>query len=52
MLITVGFVYPVLIRIFDTKPELALIMSLALSFSGTVVAAKVLESKRELRGLK
>lgn len=49
MLITVGFVYLVLISIFNTSQELALIAGLALSFSSTVVAAKVLESKRELR---
>ena len=49
MLITVGFVYLVLISVFNTSRELALIVGLALSFSSTVVAAKVLESKRELR---
>lgn len=49
MLITVGFVYLILISIFNTSREIALIAGLALSFSSTVVAAKVLESKRELR---
>lgn len=49
MLITVGFVYLILISFFNTSRELALIVGLALSFSSTVVAAKVLESKRELR---
>ncbi|MDH5395336.1 MAG: cation:proton antiporter [Gammaproteobacteria bacterium] len=49
MLITVGFVYLILINIFNTSREIALVIGLALSFSSTVVAAKVLESKRELR---
>lgn len=49
MLITIGFVYLLLISFFNIEQKLALIIGIALSFSSTVVAAKVLESKRELR---
>lgn len=49
MLITVGIIYLVLAHIFNVNPELALMVGFVLSFSSTVVAAKVLESKRELR---
>lgn len=49
MLITIGFVYLLLISFGDMRFETALLASIALSFSSTVVAAKVLESKRELR---
>jgi len=49
MLITVGLVYLVLISIFKMETQVALMIGIVLSFSSTVVAAKVLESKRELR---
>lgn len=49
MLITVGFVYLLLVTVFNIEQKLAIIIGLALSFSSTVVAAKVLESRRELR---
>ena len=49
MLITVGFVYFILILYFQITSQLALIFGVILSFSSTVVAIKVLESKKELR---
>lgn len=49
MLITVGIVYLLLTSVFGMDSQLALILGISLSFSSTVVAAKVLESKRELR---
>lgn len=49
MLITVGLVYLLLITVFRMETEIALMLGIVLSFSSTVVAAKVLESKKELR---
>ena len=49
MLISVGFFALVLSQFGGLDIEAVLLVSLALSFSSTVVAAKVLESKRELR---
>ena len=49
MLITVGLIYFLLIAVFKMETQLALMIGVILSFSSTVVAAKVLESKRELR---
>lgn len=49
MLITVGLVYLLLISFFQMETHVAIIIGIILSFSSTVVAAKVLESKRELR---
>lgn len=49
MLLTVGFVYLLLITFFEMETKLAIMLGIILSFSSTVVAAKVLESKRELR---
>lgn len=49
MLITVALVYAVLVFVVALDSRVALLVAIALSFSSTVVAAKVLESKRELR---
>lgn len=49
MLITIGFVYLLLISLFNMETQVALMLGIVLSFSSTVVAAKVLESKHELR---
>jgi len=49
MSVTIIIVYLLFINVFGMEPKLALILGVALSFSSTVVAAKVLESKRELR---
>jgi predicted Kef-type K+ transport protein len=49
MLITIGLVYLLLISFFHMETQVALMIGIVLSFSSTVVAAKVLESKRELR---
>ncbi len=49
MLITIGLVYTILMIAFSLERQVALIIAIALSFSSTVVAAKVLEGKRELR---
>jgi len=49
MLITAGLVYLIMMYGFSFDSTLALMAAIALSFSSTVVAAKVLESKRELR---
>ena len=49
MLITVGLVYLLLISFFKMETQVALMVGIILSFSSTVVAAKVLESKCELR---
>ena len=49
MLITVGLIYLLLISFFKMETQVALMVGIILSFSSTVVAAKVLESKRELR---
>ncbi|MGD9388987.1 MAG: cation:proton antiporter [Thioalkalispiraceae bacterium] len=49
MLITVGLIYLLSTSLLGIRHELALMLGIALSFSSTVVAAKVLESKRELR---
>lgn len=49
MLITIGLIYLLLITALGMEPQIALMMGIVLSFSSTVVAAKVLESKRELR---
>jgi predicted Kef-type K+ transport protein len=45
----VGLTYLILLSMVDLEPMLALMAAIALGFSSTVVAAKVLESKRELR---
>ncbi|MGD8927216.1 MAG: cation:proton antiporter [Thioalkalispiraceae bacterium] len=47
--ITVGLVYLVLVVTINLEHQTALLSAIALAFSSTVVAAKVLESKRELR---
>ncbi len=49
MLISVGLVYIILMVAFNLESQVALLIAIALAFSSTVVAAKVLESKRELR---
>ena len=49
MLITVGLIYLILTVAFNLESQVALMVAVALAFSSTVVAAKVLESKRELR---
>ncbi|MCW8988625.1 MAG: cation:proton antiporter [Gammaproteobacteria bacterium] len=49
MLITVGLIYLLLITVLGMETKIALMVGVILSFSSTVVAAKVLESKRELR---
>ena len=49
MAVMVAFVYVLNVSIFGMDEQLALIIAIALSFSSTVVAAKVLESKKELR---
>lgn len=40
---------PIILLLFDISPYKALLLAIALSFSSTVLAAKVLETKRELR---
>ena len=49
MAVMIGLVYLANVTIFGLDEQLALIIAIALSFSSTVVAAKVLESKKELR---
>lgn len=49
MAISIALVYLVLVTVFELDNQLSLMIAIALSFSSTVVAAKVLESKRELR---
>ena len=49
MAFMIGLVYLVSTSVFGMGEQLALIIAVALSFSSTVVAAKVLESKKELR---
>lgn len=49
MAITTGVFIMLLTQFRDLGMSMILVISLALSFSSTVVAAKVLESKRELR---
>lgn len=49
MAIMIGLAYLVMVNIFGMDGQLSLIIAIALSFSSTVVAAKVLEGKRELR---
>ncbi len=49
MLITIVLLYLILTTVVQLDSQLALMVAIALSFSSTVVAAKVLESKRELR---
>lgn len=49
MLITVVLVHALLVYVAGLDRQVALMVAIALSFSSTVVAAKVLESKRELR---
>lgn len=49
MLITVGLLYLILVYGLKMDPQISLMIGIILSFSSTVVAAKVLESKRELR---
>ncbi|MGD8784281.1 MAG: cation:proton antiporter [Thioalkalispiraceae bacterium] len=49
MLITVGLVYLIFVTAFSFDRQMAVMAAIALAFSSTVVAAKVLEGKRELR---
>lgn len=49
MAITVGLLWAILNHFGSMSFESALMIAIALSFSSTVVAAKVLESKKELR---
>jgi len=49
IVISVALFYLLLFNMQDLTTETALFLALAMSFSSTVVAAKVLESKRELR---
>lgn len=49
MLVTVAVFVFLLMQFTSLDMKLALVLAVALSFSSTVVAAKVLESKRELR---
>ena len=49
MLITASLIYFVAISVFNIATDVAIMAGIALSFSSTVVAAKVLESKRELQ---
>ena len=49
MAITAGFFVLLLSQFSSLSMEMSLVIAVALSFSSTVVAAKVLESKRELR---
>lgn len=49
MLLMVGLTWLLLTRFTMVSHGLALMLAIALSFSSTVVAAKVLEAKRELR---
>jgi predicted Kef-type K+ transport protein len=49
MAITVAIFMLLLSQFSDLSLQMSLVIALALSFSSTVVAAKVLESKRELR---
>jgi predicted Kef-type K+ transport protein len=49
MVIAAGLLLLLLMQISGLSKESAILMAIALSFSSTVVAAKVLESKRELR---
>jgi len=48
MAVMIGLVYVANVTVFGLDEQLALIVAIALSFSSTVVAAKVLESKKEL----
>lgn len=49
LLITVGVISVLLITLLNIEAQVAVMIGIVLSFSSTVVAAKVLESKRELR---
>lgn len=49
MLLVAGMMLLLLVQAVGISMQLALLVAIALSFSSTVVAAKVLESKRELR---
>ena len=49
MAVMITLVYAVNVSVFGLNEQLSLIIAIALSFSSTVVAAKVLESKKELR---
>ena len=49
MTVMIALVYVANVSIFGLNEQLSLIIAIALSFSSTVVAAKVLESKKELR---
>ena len=49
MAVMIVLVYVTSVSIFGMNEQLSLIIAIALSFSSTVVAAKVLESKKELR---
>lgn len=49
MCIVIGLLFLLLMQLRGLSRELALLIAIALAFSSTVVAAKVLEGKRELR---
>jgi len=49
MLLVVGLLFLLLLKLSGLSQEVALLIAFALSFSSTVIAAKVLEGKRELR---
>ena len=49
MAVMILLVYVACVNLFAMGEQLALMIAIALSFSSTVVAAKVLESKKELR---
>ncbi|MEJ2360910.1 MAG: cation:proton antiporter [Gammaproteobacteria bacterium] len=49
MVLVAGLTWLLLVQFSGLSRELAIMLAIALSFSSTVVAAKVLESKRELR---
>lgn len=49
MAVMIGLVYVANVSIFGLSEQLSLVIAIALSFSSTVVAVKVLESKKELR---
>ena len=49
MAVMIALVYVVSVQVFGISEQLSLIIAIALSFSSTVVAAKVLEAKKELR---
>lgn len=48
-LLSTAFYTPIILLFFDVTLYSALLLAIALSFSSTVLAAKILETKRELR---